>query len=204
MSETCSCRACSNSSTRRRLPRCAGGGGNHRCSGAKQAPCPRPLSHPSPHAHAWFAPQQVARGQDSYSKGVIRHRGISTPSVDAVLKAFLAGTDMEPAELRALGLALLREPLQVRLHQAAEPRLSEGSRPRLLPQYPAPLPVLHASVLHALVLLSMHALHCNSMHARAPALGLDPDTSPDNATRLPSLPRRRTSCAASASGSTAC
>lgn len=58
------------------------------------------------------ASAEVARGQDSYSKGVIRHRGISTPSVDAVLKAFLAGTDMEPAELRALGLALLREPLQ--------------------------------------------------------------------------------------------
>ncbi|KAL4447268.1 hypothetical protein ABPG77_007301 [Micractinium sp. CCAP 211/92] len=58
------------------------------------------------------ASAEVARGQDAYFKGVIKHRGISTPGVDGVVKAFLAGTDMEPAELRALGLELLREPLQ--------------------------------------------------------------------------------------------
>ncbi|KAL4443630.1 hypothetical protein ABPG75_011367 [Micractinium tetrahymenae] len=58
------------------------------------------------------ASAEVARGQDVYFKGVIKHRGITTPAVDSLVKAFLAGTEAEPAELRALGLALLQEPLQ--------------------------------------------------------------------------------------------
>lgn len=79
----------------------------------------RHLPSRSPCAHTLLTSQQVARGQDAYFKGVIKHRGISTPGVDAVVKAFLAGTDMEPAELRALGLELLREPLQVLYNSAA-------------------------------------------------------------------------------------
>ena len=58
---------------------------------------------------------EVAVGQDAYFKGVIRHRGIKMPALDATCKEFLAGQqEAAPAELRQLGLELLRQPLQVR------------------------------------------------------------------------------------------
>ena len=58
---------------------------------------------------------EVAEGQDAYFKGAIRHRGIKMPALDAACKAFLAGQqEAAPEELRQLGLALLRQPLQAR------------------------------------------------------------------------------------------
>eukprot|EP00887_Chlorella_sp_A99_P001221 scaffold14.g1221.t1 len=63
---------------------------------------------------AALASPAVKRGQDAYFKGVIAHRGIKAPAVDAECKAFLASAagDADAACLQALGLALLREPLQ--------------------------------------------------------------------------------------------
>lgn len=58
------------------------------------------------------ADAEVKVGQDGYFKGVIFHRGVKTPAVEAVCKAFLKEVAAEPAGLRQLGLALLRQPLQ--------------------------------------------------------------------------------------------
>lgn len=88
-------------------------------------------AHPPPPAasSAWLvlvqgrlqaaASDDVRLGQDAYFKGAIRHRGVKTPGVEAVCKAFLrddaaAGATAEADDaLRALGFALLRQPLQV-------------------------------------------------------------------------------------------
>lgn len=78
---------------------------------------------------AAVAAEETRRGQDAYFKGVIRHRGVKTPAVEAVCKQFLRHTKAQPAELRALGLALLREPLQVPARGQAQAS-SRGRRSR--------------------------------------------------------------------------
>lgn len=68
-----------------------------------------------------LASPDVAAGQDAYFKHVIKHRGIKAPAVDAACKAFLrdCGNAADPAALRWLAWALLREPLQVGLCRRA-------------------------------------------------------------------------------------
>lgn len=84
---------------------------------------------PSPTAAAteWVAAVQelldaaadpgVKASYDAYFKNVILHRGVRMPGVDAACKAFLSAPDVaaaQPAALQELGMALLRQPLQVR------------------------------------------------------------------------------------------
>lgn len=65
------------------------------------------------------ADESVRAGQDAYFKGAIKHRGIKTPAVEAISKSFLAQCpQLDQQQLRALSVAMMREPLQAR--QAVE------------------------------------------------------------------------------------
>lgn len=85
---------------------------------AAPASSTHPLLHDMQAAMQAIADPAVAAGSDRYCRGVIKHRGIRSPAVDAACKQFLRDRKLAAADARQLGLALLRQPLQVRVRPA--------------------------------------------------------------------------------------